>query len=111
MSSLDSLNKTKCLDTSDLRGGEVPPHLLPESVGPGEVRAAQGPRQRQRHARCQGLDTSLSRTWSYKGFTEFNTGVHLVVGDRLPLGLEVVVPAGLVYTQSGVERFEGNFLN
>ena len=36
--------------------------------------------------------------------------VHLVVGDGLPLGLEVVIAAGLVNTQRGVERLEGEVL-
>ena len=36
--------------------------------------------------------------------------VYLVVGDGLPLGLEVVIPAGLVNAQRGVEGLEGQVL-
>ena len=36
--------------------------------------------------------------------------VHLVVGDGLPLGLEVVIAAGLVNTQRGVKGLEGEVL-
>lgn len=35
---------------------------------------------------------------------------HLIVGDGLPLGLEVVIAAGLVNTQRGVEGLEGEVL-
>ena len=40
----------------------------------------------------------------------FRLDVHLVVGDRLPLCLEVVIAAGLVNTQRGVEGLEGEVL-
>ena len=73
----------------------------------------------QPRARGRGRDTPAVRDWTpawpehgvIKDSLSLTLGVDLVVGDRLPLGLEVVVPAGLVYTQRGVERFEGNFLN